>query len=392
MTNSLPAFSDACTRAPPISRHPEQEMSSSAESATVSATQHQQFMFPDPLQPSSSSFVSFPPPPPHRPPPPPRISLPEPPSSSSATAAPASMPVVPPTIDIPRPLPLWLNSTYARHIVKGNFMTLSARPKTVDPGEWVAHQVVEHYRNLWNFVRVVHDKEDTGISICNAITCPKMSAGDNFSYIWLDQDHDPVELPAYEYMSLMQRWISGKIDDATLFPTNPEKASFCHHPDYCLPPSASASSSSPPSSSFSSSSSSSSAASSRSPSAEVHSTPRQPPVTEEWLGSRSGFPKQFAETAQIIFRQIFRVYAHLYWHHFIHPFYHLNLEKQLNSCFSHFILTATTLDMLALEELEPMQHLLDLWAADGTFPQGSRPYLYANRERGKYLIELSNRS
>lgn len=41
---------------------------------------------------------------------------------------------------LPRPLPVWLNSNYAKHIVKGNFMTLSARPKTVDPGEWIAHQ------------------------------------------------------------------------------------------------------------------------------------------------------------------------------------------------------------------------------------------------------------
>jgi hypothetical protein len=39
-----------------------------------------------------------------------------------------------------RPLPLWLNNTYAQHIVKGNFMTLSARPKTVEQGEWIAHQ------------------------------------------------------------------------------------------------------------------------------------------------------------------------------------------------------------------------------------------------------------
>jgi hypothetical protein len=42
--------------------------------------------------------------------------------------------------NLPRPKPLWLNNLYAKHIVKGNFMTLSARPKTVEPGEWIAHQ------------------------------------------------------------------------------------------------------------------------------------------------------------------------------------------------------------------------------------------------------------
>lgn len=46
---------------------------------------------------------------------------------------------------LPRPLPLWLNAQYAKHIVKGNFMTLSARPKTVEQGEWIAHQGKVHY-------------------------------------------------------------------------------------------------------------------------------------------------------------------------------------------------------------------------------------------------------
>lgn len=42
--------------------------------------------------------------------------------------------------NLPRPKPLWLNAMHAKHIVKGNFMTLSAKPKTLEQGEWVAHQ------------------------------------------------------------------------------------------------------------------------------------------------------------------------------------------------------------------------------------------------------------
>jgi hypothetical protein len=41
---------------------------------------------------------------------------------------------------LPSPKPLWLNAVYARHIVRGNFMALSDRPKTVEAGEWIAHQ------------------------------------------------------------------------------------------------------------------------------------------------------------------------------------------------------------------------------------------------------------
>ncbi|KAF7548693.1 hypothetical protein G7046_g8584 [Stylonectria norvegica] len=256
---------------------------------------------------------------------------------------------------LPRPLPLWLNSNYAKHIVKGNFMTLSARPKTVEQGEWVAHQVVEHYRNLWNFVKILHEKEEDGTSICNSSTCPRMSAGVNHSFTWLNSRREPVELPAHEYMTLMQRWISGKIDDTNIFPTDPSGVSYSHNPSLTTTP------------------------------LSQLTNPGEP----EWIGKRSGFPDKFVEVCQMVFRQMFRVYAHLYWAHFSEPFYHLNLEKQLNSCFSHFVLTATALDMLKPAELEPMQPLIDLWAANGTFPPESKAYEYANLRAGERLLQLA---
>jgi hypothetical protein len=94
-------------------------------------------------------------------------------------------------MDPNQPLPLWLNPSYAKHIVTGKFTTLSDKPKTVEEGEWIAHQgkpqpmqpfitgpnvclVVEHYRLLWHFVRIVIEKEDDGTAICN---CTRMSAG-----------------------------------------------------------------------------------------------------------------------------------------------------------------------------------------------------------------------
>ncbi|KAF5019079.1 hypothetical protein F66182_8919 [Fusarium sp. NRRL 66182] len=277
----------------------------------------------------------------------PQVSLPK---SSSLTG---SIGVASPSLDLSRPLPMWLNPAYTKHIVKGNFMTLSARPKTVEPGEWIAHQVVEHYRNLWNFMRIVHENEDDGSTICKPSTCPKMSAGESLSYTWLNKNHEPVELPAHEYMTLMQRWISGKIEDATIFPTDPASLAYALHPDHVNP--------------------------------TVLALGNQ----ENWLGARSGFPKQFASICQLIFRQIFRVYAHLYWDHFVEPFYHLNLEKHLNSCFSHFILTATALELLQPSDVEPMQDLINLWAADGTFPPESRAYSFADLERGKYILSLN---
>ncbi|KAK6066091.1 Maintenance of ploidy protein mob2 [Seiridium cupressi] len=259
-----------------------------------------------------------------------------------------------PNFHFPQPLPLWLSPIYAKHIVKGNFMTLSTRPKMVEDADWIAHQVVEHYRLLWNFVRVVFEKEQDDSPICNATTCPTMSAGKNHSYTWLNSRLEPTELPAHEYISLMQRWISGKIDNTTIFPTDPSSVSYAPNPAF------------------------------------VQDILGQVAGADGWIGKRSSFPEDFSRICGTIFVQMFRVYSHLYWNHFVEPFYHLNLEKQLNSCFSHFVMTATALDMLKPDHLEPMQFLIDLWAANGTFPPESKVYSYANLKRGTYLMQLGD--
>jgi hypothetical protein len=151
----------------------------------------------------------------------------------------------------------------------------------------------------------------------------------------------------------VQRYISTKIDDSAVFPTDPAGVSFAPYP------------------------------ASISPDGDSH------PSGPDWVGKRSGFPQNFLDVCQKIFRQMFRVYAHLYWSHFEDPMYHLGLEKSMNSCFSHFILTATTLDLLGPADLEPMQALVDLWAANGTFPKESRAYGFANLKAGETLLALA---
>jgi len=40
----------------------------------------------------------------------------------------------------PRRPPFFFREEYSSLIVKGNFMTLAAKPKLVEEGEWLAHQ------------------------------------------------------------------------------------------------------------------------------------------------------------------------------------------------------------------------------------------------------------
>lgn len=203
----------------------------------------------------------------------------------------------------------------------------------------------------------------------------------NHSFTWLNSRKEPVEVPAHEYISLMQRWISGKIDNTSIFPTDPNGVSFAY------------SQNSPGVSSAGFASGGLDTPGSNTPipagPTSLNASLSQLAGPGDWIGKSSGFPVEFVDVCQTIFRQMFRVYAHLYWAHFVEPFYHLNIEKALNSCFSHFVLTATEIDMLKPHELEPMQPLIDLWAASGTFPKESKAYACANLRAGERLIQLA---
>jgi hypothetical protein len=179
----------------------------------------------------------------------------------------------------------------------------------------------------------------------------------------------------------MQRWISGKIDNTIIFPTDPAGVSFAHNTG--VPEVSSAG--------FASGGLNTPGANTPIPAGPTTLNASLSSLSGpgDWVGKSSGFPVDFFDSCQIIFRQMFRVYAHLYWAHFVDPFYHLNLEKSMNSCFSHFVLTATEIDMLKPSELEPMQPLIDLWAANGTFPVKSKAYACANIKAGERLLQLA---
>lgn len=56
---------------------------------------------------------------------------------------------------------------------------------------------VEHYRNVWNFVRVIHEAEDNGAIICNSSTCPRMSAGE---YVVFRVPFERLVLPSVDHI------------------------------------------------------------------------------------------------------------------------------------------------------------------------------------------------
>ncbi|KAI9845341.1 MAG: hypothetical protein M1837_004963 [Sclerophora amabilis] len=281
-------------------------------------------------------------------------------SLADSNASGESNPPPPPT------KPFFLRESTHQFVVKGNHMTLAIRPVAVEQGEWLAHQVVEQFRLLNTFITVIqstYQKDDNTFDThCNSRTCPTMTAGTH-TYTWLDSHRQPTRLPAIQYISLVQKWISGKILDPAIFPTGavssvPVATTYASgslsSPHSQTPIPAGPTSLSTPLNVLAGTGSSSA-------SQQQH----------DWVGKGSGFPENFLPVCKNIYKQMFRVYAHLYWNHYEHPLYHLDCERYLNSAFTHFLLVGTEFELLSTKDLEPVQALLDRWIAKKVFPADS---------------------
>ncbi|KAL6718071.1 hypothetical protein ACLMJK_004156 [Lecanora helva] len=255
---------------------------------------------------------------------------------------------------VTEPLRFFFQERYAKLGVKGNFMPLAAQPTNVELADWLAHQTVEHFRIVSTIVQVIFEVDgNTGRTICNNETCPKMTAGRHV-YTWLDARKEPLPVSAFQYISLVQRWMNNKIHDQKAFPTDPSPGDTTNYAPGSL----------------------SNPIDERSMAAGP-GNPQAPLTTlagHDWIGKSAGFPETFLNDVRTCFRQIFRVYAHLYHAHWVDPFWHLSGKNNaegwtdLNSCFVHFCSVAKLYGLLSDKDAQPMQPLIDIWIANGSIP------------------------
>jgi MOB kinase activator 1 len=150
-------------------------------------------------------------------------------------------------------------------------------------------------------------------------------------YTWIDQNRNPMPLPAPTYVKHIQTWVGGKVLDTSLFPMDP----FTSAPS-------------------------------------IPSTAQAASDPNYWLGKPSGFPQRFETEIKNMYKQMFRCYAHLYWQHWL-AFWDLNCYRELNTCFVHFINVARLYNLLSEKDMEPMQPLVDVWVKQGVLPKVEKP-------------------
>ncbi|KAH8352618.1 hypothetical protein KR084_005312 [Drosophila pseudotakahashii] len=129
---------------------------------------------------------------------------------------------------------------------------------------------------------------------CNETTCPTMSGGSRYEYLWADGDlyKKPTALSAQKYIEHLMDWIETQINNESVFPVSTD-----------VP-----------------------------------------------------FPKNFSAISRKILTRLFRVFVHVYIHHF-DRIVSIGAEAHVNACYKHFYYFVQEFDMVSAKELEPLQEM-----------------------------------
>jgi len=169
----------------------------------------------------------------------------------------------------------------------GNLKTAVKLPPGEDLNEWLAVNTVDFF----NQINLLYGSLS---EFCNSKSCPIMSAGPKYEYLWADETiKKPIQCSAPEYVEYLMTWVQGQLDDESVFPSRVD-----------VP-----------------------------------------------------FPKAFANTVKTIFKRMFRVYAHMYYSHF-NQVMSLGEEAHLNTCFKHFYYFIVEFNLVERKEMAPLDDLI----------------------------------
>ncbi|KAF2356985.1 MOB kinase activator family [Trinorchestia longiramus] len=160
-------------------------------------------------------------------------------------------------------------------------------PPNEDLNDWIAVHVVDFF----NRVNLIYG---TICDYCTEATCPTMSGGPKFEYLWVDGKvyKKPTALPANRYISLLMDWVEAQINDEKVFPVTVD-----------VP-----------------------------------------------------FPKSFVPLCKKILSRLFRVFVHVYIHHFDRVVA-IGAEAHVNTCYKHFYYFICEFELVPPKELEPLKEM-----------------------------------
>lgn len=175
-----------------------------------------------------------------------------------------------------------------------NLRSVVQLPEGEDLNDWIAVHVVDFFNRINLIYGTISD-------YCTEESCPTMSGGPRFEYLWADgvKYKKPTKLPAPQYISLLMDWVEEQINNEELFP----------------------------------------------------------------VSTNIPFPKTFNTLCSKILTRLFRVFVHVYIHHFDRIVF-LEAEPHVNTCYKHFYYFVREFNLVALRELEPLKEMTDCICRD----------------------------
>eukprot|EP01083_Nonionella_stella_P262320 892087_1 len=106
-------------------------------------------------------------------------------------------------------------SNKADILIVSDIQDIVRLPPQTDVNEWYAVHIVQFYNELALLCAIIRYEN----VICNETVCPKMSAGDDFEYLWHSKEFiQPIAVSAPKYIDFLLEWIKEIINDKKLFP------------------------------------------------------------------------------------------------------------------------------------------------------------------------------
>lgn len=168
-----------------------------------------------------------------------------------------------------------------------NLRSVVQLPEGEELNDWIAVHVVDFF----NRINLIYG---TVCDYCTPESCPTMSGGPRFEYLWADgvKFKKPTPLPAPKYVCLLMDWVETQINNENLFPVSTD-----------IP-----------------------------------------------------FPKTFIPLCRKILARLFRVFVHVYIHHF-DRIVTIGAEPHVNTCYKHFYYFVREFDLVNSKELEPLKEM-----------------------------------
>ena len=172
----------------------------------------------------------------------------------------------------------------------GNMRVAVKCPNGEDLNEWLAANTVDFFNEVSLLYGIVTE-------YCTNVTCPVMSAGPKYEYLWADgkKIKKPIKCTAPEYIDYLMTWVEDQINDPKIFPIQDDEQ----------------------------------------------------------------FPVKFREVhVSQILKRLLRVYGHIYHHH-LSKFREMDAEAHLNTCFKHLIYFVKEFELVSNNELAPLKNAME---------------------------------